>query len=526
MEPLDPSLFFGFVAKPTGPRPAVLQCPGKSYPSRAPSKYKAVSFFREKSQAQKKKILIALLLPLLVVGCNTKKDGEETPHGAPIPNIVYINVDDLGWMDTGAYGSTFYETPNIDALAKMGMTFTNGYASAANCAPSRACLMSGQHTPRHGIYTVANSDRGDGRTRKLIPIPNTELLADSLITIAEMLKREGYKTGIFGKWHLGKDPRTQGFDINVGGSHRGNPGPDGYFAPYNLHDLQEAPQGENLTDRLTLEAIKFMQGAQGQPFFAYLPYYAVHTPLATSSTLEEKYLDKRGNARQNNAKYAGMIETVDKNVGLLLNYLKASGHLKNTLIIFTSDNGAIRDISRQNPLRAGKGSYYEGGIRVPFIFSWEGRIAADTHNSVPITNLDIFPTLMELAESDLPAKVLDGNSLTPLFKGNTIAERDLFFHFPIYLQAYNTQTDEGRDSLFRTRPGTVLISGKWKLHHYFEDNGYELYDLGNDLGEQNNLAETHKERVVELGERMNAWRAHLSAPIPRETNPDYDPNYR
>ncbi|MEM9144060.1 MAG: sulfatase [Bacteroidota bacterium] len=443
-----------------------------------------------------------------------------------LPNIIYIMVDDLGWTDTGTYGSMFYETPNIDALARAGMTFTRGYAGAANCAPSRACLISGQNTPRHGIYTVGNSERGDSRTRRLIPIKNTKKLADSVFTLAEMLKSKGYITGNFGKWHLGEDPISQGFDVNIGGSGRGGPGGKGYFAPYNLHDLTDAPKGENLTDRLTKEAIHFMKGARETPFFAYIPYYAVHTPLATTEGLKRKYQDKKGNDRHSHAVYAGMIETVDNNVGRILDFLKSESLAENTFVVFTSDNGGIRGISLQSPLRAGKGSYYEGGIRVPFIFSWPGKIPEGTQNDDPISNLDIFPTLRELTGATLPDKGLDGISLVNTLMGEgRMPSRELFFHFPIYLQAYNPKMDDGRDSLFRTRPGGVILSGKWKLHEYFEDGGVELYDLEKDPGERTNLAHTHTDKAAQLLEKMRAWRSRTEAPVPIEANPKFDAHY-
>ncbi|WP_341222247.1 sulfatase [Polaribacter atrinae] len=440
------------------------------------------------------------------------------------PNIIYINVDDLGWMDTEIYGSTFYETPNITKLAKSGMLFTNGYASAANCAPSRACLISGQNTPRHGIYTVSNSDRGNEKTRKIIPIKNTEVLADNNITIAEMLKKSGYTTGTFGKWHLGDDPKTQGFDVNVGGANQGNPGKDGFFSPYNIKNIVDNKKGENLTDRLTQEAISFIKENKEKPFFLYLPYYAVHTPLSTTNALEEKYKEKGGNSFQNKAVYAGMIETVDRNIGLILDEIEAL-NLKNTLIVFTSDNGGIRDISNQDPLRAGKGSYYEGGIRVPYVISWKEKIKPNTISKTPISNLDFYPTFMDILNVEMPEKIVDGTSIFPVLKGKKIKDRSLYFHFPIYLQAYNFKTDNGRDPFFRTRPGSVIIDGDWKLHQYFEDNALELYNLKTDLGEKNNLSVVHPKKTAELLKKLTTWRTEINAPIPTELNPKYEANF-
>ena len=440
------------------------------------------------------------------------------------PNIIYINVDDLGWMDTETYGSTFYETPNITRLAKSGMLFTNGYASAANCAPSRACLISGQNTPRHGVFTVSNSDRGHEKTRKIIPTPNTEDLADDNVTIAEMLKKAGYTTGTFGKWHLGDDPKTQGFDVNVAGANNGNPGKNGFFSPYNVKNIVDNKKGENLTDRLTQEAISFIKDNKEQPFFLYLPYYAVHTPLSTTNALEEKYKEKGGNSFQNKAVYAGMIETVDRNIGLILDEIEAL-NLKNTLIVFTSDNGGIRDISNQDPLRAGKGSYYEGGIRVPYIISWDGIIKPNKVSKTPITNLDFYPTFMDILNVEMPNKIVDGTSILTALKGESIKDRSLYFHFPIYLQAYNFKTDDGRDPFFRTRPGSVIIDGDWKLHQYFEDNGLELYNLKTDVGERNNLAEVHPEKTAELLQKLRSWRTEINAPIPTELNPKYEASF-
>ncbi|MCM5664054.1 sulfatase [Galbibacter mesophilus] len=441
------------------------------------------------------------------------------------PNIVFINVDDLGYKDTEAYGSEFYETPHIKELAANGLTLTRGYAGAANCAPSRACLMSGLNTPRHEIYTVGNSDRGNKRFRKLVPTPNKTVLPDSIITIAEALKNKGYTTATFGKWHLGEDPKTQGFDVNVAGGKNGGPGKNGYFSPYNVPNMEYGPKGENLTNRLTDEAINFMKNTSGEPFFVYLPYYAVHNPLATFPELKDKYTSKKGNPFQNDAVYAGMIETVDTNICKILNYLKESGLLANTLIIFTSDNGGIADTSSQKPLRGGKGSYYEGGIRVPYIVRWDGVVAPNTRNETPISNLDIFPTLLEVAGIPVKDFKLDGVSLMPIFNGEKLSKRPLFFHFPIYLQAYNPVKDDGRDPLFRTRPGSVIIRGNWKLHQYFEDNSVELYNLNDDIGERNNLVQQHPEKTSELLQELNEWRIEMNAPIPKEKNPEYDEKF-
>ena len=359
------------------------------------------------------------VLPLILATSLSCRNPEVRP-----PNIVLIVADDLGWKDLGFMGSAYYETPNLDRLAGEGMAFMQAYASAANCAPSRACLMTGMYSTAHGIYTVGSSERGDSRVRRIVPTKNITTLRNEYITLAESLKGAGYATASIGKWHLGEDPCSQGFDLNVGGSHRGHPG--SYFAPYKGPEL-EAPEGEYLSDRLTEEALVFMQRNRHQPFFLYLPYYAVHTPIQSKDSLEQKYLEKGSHGCQSNAAYAGMVDNLDHCIGRVLMELDRAGLRKNTLVIFTSDNGGIREISCQDPLRAGKGSYYEGGIRVPLVFSWPGIIEAGTRVDEPVINIDFYPTLMELIHKVSPAN-LDGLSLWPLLKGKgDFPERALYF---------------------------------------------------------------------------------------------------
>lgn len=466
-----------------------------------------------------------LLLLTLLNACKTK--GKDVAKIAEQPNIIYINVDDLGWKDVGYMGSTYFETPNIDKLSKEGMIFTQGYAAGANCAPSRACLISGQNTPRHGVYTVSPSARGNAKTRKIMPTPNTDHLTNDMVTMAEMFKTAGYTTGTFGKWHVTKDPLNDGFDVNIGGNQRGNPGGNGYTAPYNnLPNLDVAPKGEYLTDRLTTEAINFVKTNKNKPFFLYLPFYAVHMPLMGKPELIEKYKAKGGSGGQDNPVFAAMVENVDINVGRLLSALDQLNLSNNTLIVFTSDNGGISSVSTQKPLRAGKGSYYEGGTRVPYIIKWPNNIKAGTTSETPIVNMDFFPTFMEILDVKLPNKILDGKSLLPLLKGNKIEDRPLFWHFPIYLGSYDQSKDDGRDPLFRTRPGSTVLYKNWKLHHYFEDNALELYNLENDLGERNNLAAAHPDKAKELYNLLDSWRKEVDAPVPSELNPEYDPNFK
>ena len=447
-------------------------------------------------------------------------------QAAAKPNIVYINIDDLGWADIGINGSTFYETPNIDKLAREGMIFSNGYAAAANCAPSRACAITGQSTPRHGVYTVKNSDRGNARDRKLIPTKNTLHITPDNWTFGHALKDAGYTTITIGKWHVTADPTKNGFDVNIAGSKAGGPYSGGYHSPFKYPNLEVKEKGTYLTDRLTDEAIKLIKEHKAKPFCLYLPYFMIHGPLQGKEHLIKKYQKKKPSATQDSALYAAMIETMDVNIGRLMKTLNTEGLEENTLVIFTSDNGGVNTVSMQSPLRGGKGMYYEGGIREPFFIRWPKVIKAKSVCETPVSNLDFFPTFCDVAGVPAPhGKKLDGNSLVPLFKGGDFDERPLFWHFPIYLQKYGKVDGkamvEARDPLFRTRPGSVIRLGDWKLHQYFEDGGLELYNLKEDMGEKKNLAKANPEKVKQLLAKLDAWRKELNAPVPTEKNPKY-----
>lgn len=437
-------------------------------------------------------------------------------------NIIYINADDLGVMDVSFMGDKRYQTPNLQRLADQGMVFTHGYAASANCAPSRAAVLSGQAAPRTGVYTVGSSERGHKKTRRLIPTRNTEYLSNESITLADEMKANGYVTCQIGKWHVGKDPEKQGIDVNIAGAQWGTP-PGGYFVPYKNHKLPDGPEGEYLTDRLTDEAIKFVRAHKDQKFFLYLPYYTVHTPLQGRKDLRKKYLGVKGI----NADYAAMVEALDENVGRLLDEVDRLGISDNTLVVFSSDNGGITKFSTQAPYRAGKGSYYEGGVRVPLTIRWPNVVKAGSRCDVPVTGLDFYPTMVEAAGGVVASgKKIDGVSLMPLLsQQGGFPERALYWHFPIYLQNYG-QEDGGRDPLFRTRPGSTMLLGKWKLHEYFEDGGIELYDLENDIGETKNLATKMPEKADELVKQLHAWRDSIGAPVPTKRNPQFDPTVK
>ena len=466
----------------------------------------------------KKFIYIVLLI---IFGLSFNKQSREKP------NIILIVADDLGWTDLSYMGSKYYETPNIDKLSQSGITFFNGYASSANCAPSRATMMSGKYHPSHGIYTVSPSARGLDITRKIIPIKNTENLDLKFFTIAEMLKSEGYINAHVGKWHLGEKgnyPMDQGFDVNIGGWESGGP-KGGYFSPYSNPNLENGPEGEYLTDRLTNEAINFINNNKEERFFLHLAYYSVHTPIQSKREYSNYFKNKSSDENHNRPDYAGMIRSLDENIGKVLSKIEELNLSEETLIIFTSDNGGIRSISNQNPLRAGKGSYYEGGIRVPMIFSWKGKLETNKKSFERISNIDFYPTIKNIIGHKNKNLKLDGLDLNPIFRGKKLKERALFFHFPVYLEAYNVQKDDGKDPLFRTRPGSVIIKGDWKLHHYFEDNELELYNLSDDMSESKNLSKINKEITTRLYNDLDVWRTSNNAPIPSDKNPKYNQKF-
>lgn len=468
-----------------------------------------------------KKTFVYVVAILSVLSCN-EKASQVNKDSDSLPNIILINIDDLGWKDLGFQGSDYYETPNLDALSKKGMVFTNGYAGASNCAPSRAVLMTGKWAQRHGIYTVQNSDRGKAKDRKLIPIENTSTLAEEFTVIPQLLQKNGYKTVHAGKWHLTDDPLTKGFDVNIGGSHAGHP--RSYYPPYKNVDL-EAEEGKRLTDLIMDKTIEFVTNTK-TPFFLNYSPYAVHTPIQPVKELVGKYEGKSSTIGQDNAEYASMVESMDANVGRLMQALKDAGKLDNTFIVFTSDNGGLYGITKQKPLRAGKGSYYEGGIRVPFFFVWKGEIKEHTTSGESISNIDLFPTFLKVAKIKKPKdELLDGENLVPILKNEmTSLDRPLYWHFPIYLQAYNAKDNENRDATFRTRPGSVVRYGKWKLHHYFEDDALELYDLDADISEKNNLVDVYPDKVEELFQMLANWRKLTNAPIPTALNQEFKGN--
>ena len=451
-------------------------------------------------------------------------------RAAEKPNVVLVNVDDLGWTDLGCFGSEFYETPHIDQLAADGMRFTDAYAACAVCSPTRAAIMTGRYPARVGVtdWIRARFQGGaipadgknpsgwvGGKNQKVLCPKNPLWMEHEEITLAERLKTAGYATCHIGKWHLGPDdwyPERQGFDFNYGGCDYGQP--PSYYDPYSngrqngIHGLPGRQPGEYLTDREGDEAVGFIRAHKAQPFFLYLAHYAVHTPIQGKKALLAKYKSKEAKTKQKNAAYATMVESCDEALGKIRAELKALGLEDKTVIVFTSDNGGLLGPTHNAPLRSGKGNPYEGGVRVPLIVSWPGVTKAGAESSVPVTSVDYFPTLCAGAGVAMPEGVaIDGLDLMPVLKGGaSLGRDDLFWHFPHY-----------RGGIM---PYSIIRSGNFKLLKRYDGRQFELYDLGADLSETTDLSEKMPDKVKALDGKLVAWLKATGAKVPKP-NPDY-----
>ncbi|MCG6188617.1 sulfatase [Maribellus maritimus] len=442
------------------------------------------------------------------------------------PNVVLIVVDDLGWTDLGYSGSDFYLTPNIDKLATEGMVFTNGYASCTVCSPSRAAIMSGKYP---ATLNCTDWISGHKMPWAKLAIPKwTQHLDENEITLAESLKADNYNTVHLGKWHLGEEekywPENQGFDVNIGGYKQGSPQNDeggSYFSPYFNPRLSDGPKNEYLTERLANEAIKYFEihKSDDKPFFMNLWFYSVHRPLQAKEDKIEKYRALRDTTkRHHNPVYAAMVEHVDDAVGKLLNMLEESGLEKETIILFTSDNGGLignrnkisKQVTSNYPLRSGKGDCYEGGVRVPFIIKWPEKIAAGTIDETPVTSIDIYPTVLGLTGSPMkPASEIDGIDFSKLMvQGQKITREAIYWHYPHY-------------HLQGATPYSAIRKGDWKLIEFFETGEVELYNLHDNIEEDLNLALSHPEKVKELMNDLVRWRKKAGAQLPT-VNTSYD----
>ena len=439
-------------------------------------------------------------------------------------NVVLIVADDLGWADLACYGADLHETPRLDSLAAEGVRFTQGYAAAAICSPTRASIMTGQYPARIGM-TIWHEGalRGPSRERPLRAADSRANLPRSYVTLAEALQQAGYATIHVGKWHLGDaehSPETQGFEVNIGGTHWG--APSTFFYPYAgfwsssdvwryVPDLPHGSDGEYLTDRLTDEAIAQIDVISDRPFFLHLAYHTVHTPIEAKASAVDYFANRiRPEMHRQNATYAAMVQSLDENVGRLLDHLSERGLHDDTLVIFTSDNGGYineyrgQAVTSNHPLRSGKGSLYEGGVRTPWIVRLPGVAPAGATCDTLVCTTDLYPTILDVCGLDTPDGVIsDGRSMKPLLTdpSSEFAERTLFFHYPHY---YPTTT-----------PVSAVRRGAWKLLHYYEDDSRELYNLESDLGEQSNLSQLHPEVADNLFDLLARWRREVGAKDPK-----------
>jgi len=475
-------------------------------------------------------IAILLLFVLIITSCQTKTNENGTLSEVEgKPNVLFILADDYGYHDLSVMGSKYYETPNIDRIATEGMIFTDGYATCQVCSPSRASIMSGKFPARHGITDWIGAATGEawskrGRATQLLPPEYVHALPHEYTTLPEAMKEAGYKTFFAGKWHIGTKgswPEDHGFDINKGGWDVGSPR-GGFFAPWENPNLESGPDGENLSMRLAKETVDFIKDHKDTAFFAYLSFYAVHGPIQTTKEKWAKYRDKAealGIAEtgfkmghflpirqvQDNPVYAGLVEQMDDAVGLVLKALDEMGLAENTIVVFTSDNGGVAAgdafATSNLPLRAGKGYQFEGGIREPYFIKVPG-MGNGQKCSTPVTGTDFYPTLLELAGADLkPEEHIDGVSLVPLLKGETISERPLIWHYP----HYGNQGGE---------PSSIIREGDWKLIHYYEDGREELYNLKNDLEETTDVASENSEIVEQMSEKLFTMLDEMGARFP------------
>lgn len=451
------------------------------------------------------------------------------------PNIIFILVDDLGWKDLNCYGSNFYETPNIDRLASDGMTFTDAYAACPVCSPTRASILTGKYPATLGLTDYI----GGNAKGKLIDAPYIKHIPLEEKSLAAALRDGGYATWHVGKWHLGRNPyypKNHGFDINIGGCHFGHPY-NGYFSPYKIETLEDGPAGEYLTDRLTDEAIKLIKNNDSKPFFLNLWHYTVHTPIqAKREDIErfEKKAEQMGLDRvktfeegeyfpcehkkdervvrrlvQSDPDYAAMIYNLDYNIGRIISTLEKIGKADNTIIIFTSDNGGLATAEGSptcnSPLNEGKGWMYEGGVREPLIIKWPGVVEKGSMCKEPVTSPDFYPTILEMAGLPLiPDQHVDGVDINPLLDGSGIPDREaVYWHYPHYGNQGGT-------------PGSSMRMGDYKLIEFFEDGKIELYNLKDDICEENDLSEKMPLLTMKMKQMLNEWRQRTEAKIPEK----------
>jgi arylsulfatase A-like enzyme len=463
---------------------------------------------------------------LMLASCQSKLQNDKLQEK---PNIVIVIADDLGWADVGYNGAEFYETPNIDRLAADGMVFTRFYPGAANCAPSRACLMTGMYTPRHHVYLPQGLSRGGDITKMRWKVPtqgqdssfatfkvSINTVDPEFESLAEMLKKSGYISARLGKWHIGDD--NQGFDVVSAA------GVIGEITNYN--GTEKRYYSDTLVaEKLTDAALDFIEKNKNNPFFLYLAHWEVHSPRAARNERIRYYEEKLNlwGGGDFNPVYAAEVEQVDVSLGRVVNKLKKLKLDKNTVVIFTSDNGGVSGVTSNLPLRAGKGTFYEGGIRVPFCIKWPGVTHPGSQTDVPVNGVDFMPTFASIASAKLPVnQPVDGVSFLPLLTGGQLdRDRSMFFHFPLYLGGGKDAVlpaYDGQQNYWRAVPSSTIISGDWKLIYYYEYDRYELFNLKDDISEQHDLSSKMPEIENKLLDELNTWTDDVRAPIPSVPN--------
>ena len=432
---------------------------------------------------------------------------EEAP-----PNILLELVDDLGCRDLAGEGHQRHRTPALDALRAGSVRFTHAATNAPNCAPSRAALVTGRHGTRTGVHTVGNPNRGKAEDRLLDAPANRSLLEDSERTIAEILHDEGYRTGFVGKWHLGLDPTTDGFDENVAGGRAGHP--KSYSPPYRNAALEDGPEGEYLVDRLGAETASMIarfeeaRAEDERPWFVMYAPYAVHTPIQAPEDAVAAVKARHPGLSDRNARYQVMVERTDAAIAAVL----AEVDPATTIVCLASDNGGLQPVTDMAPWRGGKGMLYEGGIRTPLWVRGPGFTPRD--EPMPVQLFDLMPTLVELAGASRPDdRAIDARALSPALRGEAFERGPLFWHFPAYLEGRDAESREP-ERRFRTTPGGAIRDGRWKLIEWYEDGAVELYDLEADPGEANDLAGSEPATRDRLHARLRGWRAGMAAPMP------------
>jgi len=447
--------------------------------------------------------------------------GQSDKNNPDHPNIVLFTVDDLGWIDLGFMGSKYYETPNIDKLSSQGMVFTNAYAACAVSSPTRASIQTGRYPARIGVTDwirarfqsnsaeVKAPEPFENNGDKKLRTPSNPYWMDlSEVTIAELLKQTGYFTCHIGKWHLGTDdyyPEKQGYDLNIGGCDMGQP--VNYFDPYTnekgvgFPNLEPRQNGEYLVDRLSSELKTVIEQHKNKPFFINMCDYAVHRPLMAKQDMIKKYESKKVVDQQKNPVYAAMVESMDHAVGTLINTLQENNLFDNTIVIFLSDNGGLIGPTDNSPLRSGKGYPYEGGIRIPMIICWNGKLPSGSFCDLPVSTVDILPTICALTKTPLPENKIDGRDISPALQGNKIKKVPLYWHFPHYRPP-------------DVVPYSIIRNGDWKLIKRYEGTTFELYNLKNDLSETIDLSKEKPEMVRKLNHKLGKWLKTTNAGMP------------